>query len=104
MWGKKRYNRRTVVLGQMTLDRLVFYFAESPQAVMEGGVGGQASICPHVMYFFAMFRVVEREVLDFIEPGGMKKWILLCESQQDFTECVVMYETEMPRVNGMKDF
>ena len=46
-----------------------------------------------------MFRVAEREVLDFIIPGGTKKWILLCGSRQDFLVFSVMYKTEIPRVN-----
>ena len=40
-----------------------------------------------------MHRVIERDVLDFIRPGGNKKWILLCESRKDFIEVFVMYKT-----------
>ena len=43
------------------------------------------------------------EVLDLIIPGGMKKWIILSESRQDFLEFFVMQNTEMPCVNFMKD-
>ena len=41
--------------------------------------------------------------LEFIRPGGTKRWIILCDLRQDFLEFVVMYKTEIPRVNGMKD-
>ena len=51
-----------------------------------------------------MHRLVERELLEFIIPGGTKKWIILLESCQDFLDFVVMYKTEMPDFNGMKYF
>ena len=51
-----------------------------------------------------MHRVVEREVLEFIIPGGTKGWILLCGSRQDSLEFLVMYNTGMLGVNCMKDF
>ena len=51
-----------------------------------------------------MHRVVKRGVLEFIRPGGTNKWILLCESRQDFPELVVMYENEMPCVNCVQCF
>ena len=50
-----------------------------------------------------MYRVVEREVLDFIIPGGTKNWIPLNEFRQDFLNFFVVYKTEMPCVNGVKD-
>ena len=50
-----------------------------------------------------MCRVIELEVNKFIIPGGTKKWILLSELCQDFTELFIMYETEMPCVNLVKD-
>ena len=49
-----------------------------------------------------MRRVSEQEVLEFIIYGGTNEWILLRESRQEFIEFVVMYETEIPCVNGMK--
>ena len=51
-----------------------------------------------------MYRVVERELLEFIIPGGTKKWIILRESWKYFMDCFVMYNTETSHVNGMKDF
>ena len=42
------------------------------------------SVFSHVTGVFIMHRVVEWEVLEFIIPGGTKKWILLCESRQEF--------------------
>ena len=48
-------------------------------------------------------RVVERGVLEFIIPGGMNKWIILRDSRQDFLGFFVMYETEITRVNVVKD-
>ena len=50
-----------------------------------------------------MCRVIELEVNKFIIPGGTKKCIFLCGSRQDFLGFSVMYKTEIPRVNGMKD-
>ena len=50
-----------------------------------------------------MCRLVEREVFEFIRPGGTKKWILLHEPRQYFLGFFVMYETEMSCVNGVKD-
>ena len=60
-------------------------------------------VLPHVTYLFVMRIVVKWEVLEFIRTGVMKKWILLSESLQYFLELVVMYKTEMPCINGMKD-
>ena len=51
-----------------------------------------------------MYRVVEQELLDFIIPGGTKKWILLRESCKYFIDFFVIYEIAIPHVNGMKDF
>ena len=50
-----------------------------------------------------MRKVAEREFPEFIRPGRTEKWMLLCESRHGFLECFVMYETEIPRVNGMMD-
>ena len=61
------------------------------------------SVCPHVPDVFVIIMVVEREVLHFIIPIGKNKWILLHELRQAFLEIFVMYETEMPRVNVVKD-
>ena len=55
------------------------------------------------MDVFIIHRSVKRDVLCFTRPSGTKKCILLCESRQDFLEFFVMYKTEIPRVNGMKD-
>ena len=51
-----------------------------------------------------MYRVVEQELLEFIIPGGTKEWILLHESCKYFINFFVMYETEIPHVNGIKGF
>ena len=40
MWSKKQDNRRTIALGHMTLDRLVFDLLKSPWAVTKGCVRG----------------------------------------------------------------
>ena len=40
-----------------------------------------------------MHKVVERDVLELIIPGGIKKWVFLCELRQDFLEVVAVYET-----------
>ena len=37
-----------------------------------------------------MHRVIEWDALEFIRPGGMNKWILMCELRQEFLEFVVM--------------
>ena len=50
-----------------------------------------------------MHKVFEQELLEFIIPGGTKKWILLLESCQDFHKFFVMYDNEIPHVNGMKE-
>ena len=49
-----------------------------------------------------MQKVVKGGVLGFIGYGGIKNWIVLCYSLQDWFEIVVMYENRMTRVNGMK--
>ena len=63
----------------------------------------EASVLPYITDIFALNRVVRREVLEFIRPGGMNKWIILGESCQDFLEFFVMHKTEMKFVNVMKD-
>ena len=50
-----------------------------------------------------MLRVVKQEVLEFIIPGGTKKWIILREVFQDVLELLVMHKTEIPRINDVKD-
>ena len=50
-----------------------------------------------------MHRLVKQEVLEFIIPGGTKRLILLCKLLQNFLEFVVMHETEILCINGMKD-
>ena len=47
--------------------------------------------------------IFKREVIEFITPCGTKKWIILRELCQYFLEFVIMHETEMTRVNGVKD-
>ena len=42
--GIKWDNCRTVALDHITLERLVFYLAESPQAVVQGNIRVWASI------------------------------------------------------------
>ena len=63
---------------------------------------GKASVCPYILDDVAMKKVVKGGVLIFIGYGGIKKWIVLCESLQDWFEIVAMYVTRMTRVNGMK--
>ena len=60
------------------------------------------SVYPYVTDVFIMLRVVEQEVLEFIIPVGMKKWIILRELIQDFLEVYLIYETEILCVNIMK--
>ena len=60
------------------------------------------SVRPYATDVFVMRMLVERDVLDFIIYSGTKKWIVLIDSLQYFLEFVVMHETEMPRVNGVK--
>ena len=61
--------------------------------VTEGCVMGQASVRPHITDVFVFFRVVKQKVLDFILPGGTKKWIILCDLLEDFLEFFVMHKT-----------
>ena len=51
-----------------------------------------------------MHRVVKWDILEFMRPHGTNKWILLFDLRQDFLDFFVMYETDMPRVNGIKYF
>ena len=60
------------------------------------------SVRPYATDVFVMRMLVERDVLDFIIYSGTKNWIVLIDSLQYFLEFVVMHETEMPRVNGVK--
>ena len=71
--------------------------------VKEGSVRVWAYVCPHIKDVFVMCRVIEREVNKCIIPGGTKKLIFLSELCQDFTEFFIIYETEMPCVNLVKD-
>ena len=51
------------------------------------------SVHPTVKDVFVMCRVVEQEVLEFIIPGGTKKWIVFCMLRQEFLEFFVMHKT-----------
>ena len=95
MWIKKEQdNPRNVALDHMTLEMLVFDFAEYPfviarktlfygkNAVTEGCVRGQASIRPRLTDVLVMHMVSEGEVPEFIITGGTKRWIILSESRQ----------------------
>ena len=61
------------------------------------------SVFLHVTDVLVIRSVFRQEVLEFIIPGGTKKWVLLSESCQDFLELVVMGNTEIPLDNSMKD-
>ena len=65
-------------------------------------VRGKASVCSYILDDVAMQKVVKGGVLRFIGYGGIKNWIVLCYSLQDWFEIVAMYENRMTRVNGMK--
>ena len=60
------------------------------------------SVRPRVSDTITMHKVVKGDIIEFIRRGGTNKWIMLCESHQDWIEVVVMYETQNPCVNGMK--
>ena len=49
-----------------------------------------------------MHRVVKWYILEFIGPGGTNKCILMFDLLQYFMEFFMMYETEIPRANGIK--
>ena len=72
-------------------------------SVTEGCVREEVSVCPHGTYLFIIHRVVKRGVLEFIRPCGIKKWILLGESRQEFLGFFALHKTEMPLVNVVKD-
>ena len=115
MWVLEWSNRKIFLLGHMSLERLKFDFAESPfvstsknllyikNTVMVGCVRGQAYYQPHIIDVLVMHRVVRKEVLEFIIPSGTKQCIILRDLRQDFLCFFVMYKTEMPRVNAVKD-
>ena len=65
--------------------------------------GGYSYVLPHVTGILVMIKVVGQELLEFIITFGIKKWIILCGSRKDILEFVVIYKTEMPCVNSMKD-
>ena len=79
MWGTNKIIHRTITLGHMHLDKLVFNLAESPLSVTERRVRGWASVYTHITDVFVMHRVVKREVLEFIITSGKMKYIILCE-------------------------
>ena len=60
------------------------------------------SVLSHGTDFFVTCRVVEREFIDLIIPGGTKKWIILRESCQEFLYFFVIHKTEIPHVNVVK--
>ena len=62
-----------------------------PCAVTVGCVRANASVCPHVFYDVIIHVFVKGGVIEFIGLGGMKNWIVLCESRQYFFEVVTMY-------------
>ena len=92
-------------MGHINLERNIFDLFEYPfvgkrislldgkALVAEGCVRGQEYVCPHVMYVFSMHRLVKCEVFGCIISGGTKKWILLRESSEDFTDIFVMHKT-----------
>ena len=87
----------------MTLDRLVFDCVNSPPCtVTVGCVMSKASVRPRISYDIIIQLVVEGGVLEFIELGKNKNYIVLRESRQYWFEVVVMYKTQVPRVNDMK--
>ena len=49
-----------------------------------------------------MHKLVEREVLEFLRPGGTKKWVILRDLRQGFLEFFVIQKTEMPLFNVVK--
>ena len=112
---KEQDTHRTTILGHMNLERRVFDLFEfiivgtritllsSKNAVNKGCVRGEEYVLPHVTDVFAMHRVVRREVLEFIRPGGIKRWIILDESCQEFLEFLVMHKTKIQFVNVVKD-
>ena len=51
-----------------------------------------------------MHTVFERGLIEFVRPGGTKKWIVIRELHQDFVEDVIMHDTLISCVNGMKYF
>ena len=99
----------------MTLERRVCDLFEFPivgtritvlgnnNLVNKWCVRGEEYVLPHVTAIFAMHRVVRQEVLEFIRPRGMKKWIILDESCQEFLEFLVMHKTKIQFVNVVKD-
>ena len=50
-----------------------------------------------------ILRAVEREILEFIITRRTKKCIFFHDSCQNFLEFVMVYETEIPFINGVKD-
>ena len=69
---------------------------------MDRCVRGWVSVHPHVLDDFVTNKVSEVDIHEFIRHVGTEKWILLCDLRQYWLEVVVIYETQMPRVNGMK--
>ena len=89
--------------GRMTLDTFVFdrvYFF--PCAVTVDCVRAKASVHPRALYDVIMNIVAKGDILEFIVIGGTNNWVVLLESRQYWFEVVVMYKTQMPRVNDMK--
>ena len=73
----------------MNLDRPVFDSFEYPfvvtritllndnNEVTEWCVRGEAYVLPRVTYVFVMRKLVEREIIQFIRPGGTNNWNIL---------------------------
>ena len=102
------------MLGHMPLDRREFGFYDYPlvgtkitiydgnNVVMEGRVKGKAFVGTHVTDVIVIRQISKRELFNFIVPCGIKNWILLGGSRQDFLEFSAMYKTIIPFVNAEK--
>ena len=81
----------------MCVDFLAYPFVgtkitiyDGKNALTDGCVRGEASICSHITDEFVMHRVVKWEVLEFTRPRGTKNWILLgdlCQVFLDYLWC-----------------
>ena len=89
----------------MTLYMFVFdHMNFPPCTVMVGCVRAKASLPPRVSDDVVIHIVVQGGVLDLIETGITNSWIVLREARQYWFEVVAVYKTQMPHVNGNKNF
>ena len=87
-----------MTLNELMFDDLIF----SPFVVVF--VRSKAYVRPHISDVVIMYVLVKGDVFKFIVRIRTKKWMVLCDSHQDWFYFVAMHKTRIPHANVMKKF